>query len=353
VVTSNLEQYAIADFLEWHGQKQLKLNPEFQRQSVWPPVAKSYLIDTVLRRLPIPKIYLRTSVDIATQRTYREVVDGQQRLRTIIDFAEDKFTLGPRAIEFEGLRYSMLSDELKERFLTYRIGVDQLVNATDDDVLEIFSRLNSYTVPINQPELRHAKYQGEFKWAVHEASVKWKTLWEDFHVVTPRERLRLLNDSLMAEMFGVLLEGIRDGGQPKINALYQKYDHGFDRSRIDQALDLVLPKLTGLYSAPLTDTPLHSAPHFLMVFAALAQNTVGIPEGDLEGPFQTENEQPTTTRVIENLFKLGQLIEQDEPTPNPEARAFWRASKSSTQRIASRRIRFPMYLAAFQDRLPF
>jgi hypothetical protein len=90
-------------------------------------------------------------------------VDGQQRLRTIIDFAEDKFTLGVRAKEFQGLRYSSLSDELKERFLEYRISVDQLMDASDDSVLEIFARLNSYTVPVNAPELRHAKYQGDFR----------------------------------------------------------------------------------------------------------------------------------------------------------------------------------------------
>src|SRR5207249_5123300 len=120
MVSSNLEQYTVADFSEWHEKKQLKLNPDFQRQSVWPTAAKAYLIDTVLRRLPIPKIFMRTSVDIQTQRSYREIVDGQQRLRTIIDFAEDRFTLTARAKEFAGLRYSTLTDDLKSVFLSYR-----------------------------------------------------------------------------------------------------------------------------------------------------------------------------------------------------------------------------------------
>jgi uncharacterized protein with ParB-like and HNH nuclease domain len=85
-----LEQFRISDFLEWHEAKSLKLNPDFQRGSVWTPAAKMMLIDTILRDLPIPKIFIRSRIDRETRKTIREVVDGQQRLRAIIDFASDK-----------------------------------------------------------------------------------------------------------------------------------------------------------------------------------------------------------------------------------------------------------------------
>ena len=110
-MASILEQYRIADFLEWHREKKLKLNPDFQRGSVWTPAARTFLIDTILRGFPIPKIYLRTAVDTDTKQSYREVVDGQQRLRAIIDFANDKFALSKRAGEFSGLRYSTLESD--------------------------------------------------------------------------------------------------------------------------------------------------------------------------------------------------------------------------------------------------
>src|SRR4051794_26478719 len=103
-----LEQYRISDFLEWHKENKLVLNPTFQRGSVWPPAARSYLIDTILRELPMPKIYFRTTVDLLTKRTVREVVDGQQRLRAIIEFAGDKFVLSKVAKEFQGKKYSTL-----------------------------------------------------------------------------------------------------------------------------------------------------------------------------------------------------------------------------------------------------
>src|SRR5690349_19082096 len=86
---SILEQYRVSDFLEWHQKKALILNPDFQRGDMWSPAAKTFLIDTILRKLPIPKVYLRTRVDVVSKKSIREVVDGQQRLRAILSFAED------------------------------------------------------------------------------------------------------------------------------------------------------------------------------------------------------------------------------------------------------------------------
>jgi hypothetical protein len=51
--------YSVNDFLEWESRSQLELNPRFQRGPVWSPAAKSFLIDTMLRGKPIPKIYMR------------------------------------------------------------------------------------------------------------------------------------------------------------------------------------------------------------------------------------------------------------------------------------------------------
>jgi hypothetical protein len=155
----------------------------------------------------------------------------------------------------------------------------------------------------------------------------------------------------MAEMFGIILEGVRDGGQAKIDALYQRYNDGFDRPRVEGALGDVVPLICGELRAPLVDTPLHSAPHFLMVFAAVACATVGIPRGDLGGPEGQDGGLAEPEVVLAELYELGRLIEQDDPSGSENARAFWRASRSSTQRIASRRTRFPMYLAAVRGQL--
>ncbi len=342
-----LEQFRIADFLQWYKEKKLILNPEFQRRDLWTPAARVYLIDTILRGLPMPKIYLRTILDLKTKTGIREVVDGQQRLRAIIDFSNDKFTLSKKAEEFEGLRYSTLDDELQELFLGYPIAVDQLLNASVDDVLEIFSRLNSYNVVLSPAERRHATFSGEFRWAVHKASQRWAILWDDYHVVSVRQRVRMLDDSLIAEMFGVLLEGIRDGGQPKIDALYKRHDAHFDsEDRSVTQLGDTIEFFVNNFADELRDTPVLNAPHFLMVFAAIAHARFGIPGGEMgdDMPERQSDALGDISIATENLRLLASIISSEEPPMDHEE--FWKASKSSTQRIASRRIRFPYYYGA-------
>jgi hypothetical protein len=351
MANSILEQYRISDFLQWFKEKALVPNPYFQRGAVWVPTARVFFIDTILRRLPIPKIYIRTKIDLNTRKSVREIVDGQQRLRTIIDFSEDRLALTKRAGEFAGLKYSTLSDEQKETFLTYAIGVEQLINASDADVLEIFSRLNSYNVTLNPAEQRHAEFQGDFKWAVHRAARYWNILWEKYGIVSTRERVRMLDDSFMAEMFGALLEGVTDGGQTKIYKLYKQNKDEFTRENetrenIDAVCTFITTNLDDVLIQPPTNV-LCRQPHFLMLFAAVAHGLVGIPQGQMNEMMPQRSEQffCDQGQTKENLKTIAQLVNGEIEQPSFED--FIWASNATTQRISSRRVRFPVYWKAF------
>lgn len=56
--------YSISDFLEWYSNGQLELNPKFQRRSVWDDNARSYLMDTIIRGFPIPKVFIRQKLNV-------------------------------------------------------------------------------------------------------------------------------------------------------------------------------------------------------------------------------------------------------------------------------------------------
>jgi hypothetical protein len=347
MATSVLEQYRIADFLNWHAQGVLTLNPHFQRRAVWSRAAKVFLIDTILRRFPIPKVFMRTNVNIETHATYREVVDGQQRLRTIIEFAANEWPLTARAGEFNALTYAELPDELKERFLTYPVAVEQLVNASDDDVLAMFARLNTYNVALSPAELRHAKYQGEFKWAVHEAAQRWRTLWEDYGIVSVRQRLRMQEDALMAEMYGIVLEGIQDGGRKTLNALYAKYDEGFPQlaeatKRVDDAAGFV----DRTFKSTIVGTPLAKPPSFLLLFAAVVHALHGIPRGVLgdELPSRDPEALADFDQAKANLARLAAALAAGGH--DGRLGAFVQATRENTRAAANRALRFPVFWRA-------
>jgi hypothetical protein len=306
-----------------------------------------YLIDTILRQLSMPKFYMRTKIDLKSRMSIREVVDGQQRLRAIIEFANDSILLTKRARDFAGLRYSTLGEELQTVFLSYPLSVEQLINASDSDVLEVFSRLNSYTLSLNAAEKRHAKYQGAFKWAVHQSSKDWRALWEDIRVVSVRERLRMADDSTMAELYGLILEGVQDGRETNITRLYDRWDSDEKDDEINAAgemVDEILSHIVSEYGDRIAGTPLAGRPQFLMLFAAVAHSVFGLPKiGALELP--TGDPLLAVDSVLNKLDRLASALD----TRDVEGRDFARfvvASLGGTASIASRRIRFAAFYQA-------
>jgi hypothetical protein len=346
MITSQLNTYQIADFVEWHRNKQLVLNPDFQRRAVWTQPARVFLIDTILRELSLPKFYIRTKIDLSSREIVREVVDGQQRLTAILDFADDKFALTKRASEFEGYTYSTMPGELQEKFLKYTLAVEHLVNADDSDVLEVFSRLNSYGETLNAAEKRHAEFQGDFKWLAHNSAQKYSSFWDKYKVIGLQQRVRMADDEIMAELYGILLEGVRDGGSPYINGLYSRYDEKVpDISKLETRMDLLLEALDTHYGSMLNG-PLGRRPQFLMLFAAVAHGVVGIPSGDITS-MPTKKKLKEAGEASSALGRLSEALSADENSSMPaDLSKFRAAAKSSTQRIKSRQIRFEILYAA-------
>src|SRR5947209_8494775 len=116
----NTRNYSVRDFEEWHEKDELVLAPKFQRREVWSPKARSYLVDTIIRGKPIPKIYMRQDTNPKTRRTTREIVDGQQRLRTILTYINDGFKISRTHNEdYGGKFFSQLDTATQKDILRY------------------------------------------------------------------------------------------------------------------------------------------------------------------------------------------------------------------------------------------
>ncbi|RUQ13336.1 DUF262 domain-containing protein [Corynebacterium genitalium] len=350
---SSPEMFPIAEFIKWDRDNSLRLNPSFQRSRVWKPSAKAFLIDTIIKGMPMPVVLFRTTIDRNTHQIQRDVVDGQQRLRAILEFAQGKFPLGPHSEELAGLRYPQLPPELQDRFLTYKIATSQLINANDEDVLEVFLRINSYTVPLNASEKRNAKYDSAFKWSVVETSKQVRQFWE-LGTYSERNRLRMLDHSFVAELYGFQMFGLRDGGEQKINTLYEVTQNGLEslpgstqspnlhdiEVQTREAFEVAYRLLKDFQKEPIV-----GAPHALLVLAAILHGLYGLPGDTLPMPSR-DGILANESLAISNLDVLNHALSSESGETGRSR--FVRESKTTTHRMKSRGFRFPVYVDALK-----
>jgi hypothetical protein len=348
VTTSKPTLLQVSDLIQWYRKKELVINEKFQRHTVWRPQARIYLIDTILNELPIPKVFIRSIIDPIKQTAIREVVDGQQRLKAIIDFADGKMRLSSRSEKFAGLTYQELDDSTKEVFLGYTVVVEQLLNASDDDVIDVFSRINSYTVSLNEAEKRHARYQTDFKFFVRELSTKYRWFIEKYSVFSLQQRFRMADDTFFAEVTSLFLNGVTDGGAPKLDALYKaQTDEIFTqavRKRLLSQINDIIAILDKHYSDILSGN-LSRHYQLLMIIAAIAYIKYAIPKGQIDA-LADRGALEDVGLVRNRLSELNLSIEEGKASK--DLRKFIDASSGATNRIAGRRVRFAEFLKAFQ-----
>lgn len=137
---------------------EIDLQPDFQRKQVWSEGKKRRLIDTVLRRWYIPAIHLVVNDDFDKE----EVLDGQQRLRAILDFVDGKFAIDGTTepedsdiLLLHGLRYDHLPNAVKSRFRRFTINTVRLRDYRPEEPGELFFRLNQLTA-LTAAEQRNA-----------------------------------------------------------------------------------------------------------------------------------------------------------------------------------------------------
>lgn len=179
----------------------LILRPAFQRNLVWNRQQQSFLIDSILRGLPVPELYLQiaTSADGSERLT---VVDGQQRISACIGFVDGALRLDDSDdldSRWRSRTFAEIGDELKARFLSFKFVVRDLPSRADEGVLrEIFRRLNRTVEALEPQELRHAAYTGAFLQLVERGGAA--AALEDLGVFTPKDYLRRRNDEFVAEV---------------------------------------------------------------------------------------------------------------------------------------------------------
>ena len=155
-----------------HKKGHLILQPDFQRQYVWDTTKASKLIESAILQIPLPIVYLSEEKD---GKEY--VIDGQQRLTSFFAFIDGLFPDGRQFkliglnvhAELNGKKFNELTDDLQNKINSYGVHtITFLKNSSENLKFEIFERLNTGSVQLNDQELRNCLYRGNFNIALKE-----------------------------------------------------------------------------------------------------------------------------------------------------------------------------------------
>ncbi len=211
-------------FLDLNSSGRLDLNPPYQRRSIWSNNDRRFFLDTIFRNYPCPAIFIHKSSD-KEERPIYHVVDGKQRLETIIHFVENKLTL-PKDfgdIHLDGKKWKNLGIDEKQRFWNYTLSVEMLSSVEGTLVNEIFDRFNRNSRKLERQELRHARYDG---WFIHVAEEEAdKEEWQKLKIVTRARSKRMKDVQFISELLLVILDKKIVGfDQDYLDSRYGNYD---------------------------------------------------------------------------------------------------------------------------------
>ena len=221
--------------IDLNNNKQLNLNPPYQRRSVWTRKDKQFFLDSIFRNYPSPAIFLHKTINEAGKATYH-VVDGKQRTQTILDFVTDKIRISKEFgdVRLDGKKWSQLKDQdLKTQFWNYQVTVEMIDFSEGSIINEVFDRLNRNARRLTPQELRHAKFDGWFITLVETESSQEE--WASLGISTKSRAKRMVDCQFISELILVTLEGDIFGfDQENLDELYGKYDEIDDESSFDE-----------------------------------------------------------------------------------------------------------------------
>ncbi len=167
---------SIQSVYTWYREDKLYVNRRYQRKLVWTLEEKQKLIESILKKYPVPAILIAERD--SSPGTY-EIIDGLQRLQAIMAFIETAFSTPdgkyfhlesfPTAKSHadEGLfeptvAQAYLSPREVSTILDYTLALSVMRNATEAEVNDVFNRINTYGRRLSDQERRQSGVQNDF-----------------------------------------------------------------------------------------------------------------------------------------------------------------------------------------------
>ena len=324
--------YSILDITRLLETGELSIQPKYQRRrTAWPVNAKTALLDTIMNNFPLPPIYLRDYVDDSGKRK-KEIIDGQQRISTIVEFYRNEFLLAKNIYdeEFYGRNFNSLPSEEQLMIEDFEVSFISIRGASDSDIVSIFSRLNSYSAPLNSQEKLNSIYAGEIKTLIYELASEYNTFWIDFKILTPVIIARMADASLVSDILYTIIYGMKSANARLIEKMYKEFDDEFPlKNKINDSFNITISILGSLFESPDIRKVFKPKFMFYSLFLVVYARLFGF-----EGKYVEKTGKIDIERTQDNMEQF--CIQYIQPKFNPVLKAQF---KQSTGNYAQRQFR--------------
>lgn len=344
--------YTANDFVLWRENKLIEITPKFQRRPVWGTPARSYFIDTLLRGMTVPPLYFRMAQNQPMTKTVREVVDGQQRIRSVLDFIAGGYRLSKTLrAPWAGSRFDQLTPDQQNQILNFSFPTQIFKGISDGQILEVFCRLNMNGVGLNAQELRNGRFFGLFKQLSYSLALAYLEFWRRNKIFTEQGIARMLEVELTSELLIAGDKGMQDK-KKSINTFYSDWDESYpdqhrDEKRFRETMNIISETFL---DDMLMTSDFRRPPLFYTLFCVVFHYIFGLPGVSRPTPKKRLNED-ARDGLREAVRLLSDKI-ADSKDPSIEVPAkykgFVAACQRQTDNIQPRRTRFDtLFEAAF------
>lgn len=231
----------------------LVIDHSYQRRAIWSESDKVRLIETILLNYVVPSVYWwQSDLDPDTGQTKIDIVDGQQRITAISEFLNGQLKLKKEYLldksckeKYDKKLFSDLDSYDKKKIWDYSISVIEIdKNANEEDIINMFTRLNLTEYNLNAQERRHAN-----KGLFHEFAMELSenSFWETIKIFSSVDIKRMHDVTYCANIIILSKRGIVDQAkinQP-INEAYETYKDSYpeideDKARVEKGIDYFL-----------------------------------------------------------------------------------------------------------------
>ncbi len=208
------ETITIRELVALNSTAKLNLKPAFQRNKVWSKEAKAYLIDTIMRGLPVPEIFAYGSGEAVLS-----IIDGQQRLSAILEFISGELNLW---VDNKVYGFEDFDIVEQQKFSSYELTFRVIQSRDSFLIRDLFQRLNKYTVVLNAQEIRHAVSESSLVRLAE--SLALDSFWRSSGLFTKQGRQRMKDIERCLELLLALEFGPIDPGRVAIDLALRRHD---------------------------------------------------------------------------------------------------------------------------------